>query len=163
MIINPVRDEHESVIDKSAGTDEPQFSIDVEEQAEERREYRRHDMEEQDVQIQRFDGVRQAYALGRIIDLSCGGVRLRTTQQNLRPDQHIRVRLELPDYAGIYPFVDTSGQEPQPRRDWVGWMSITRVIPVNDRESDVAGRLVDMHEFDRGMLGLYLSTQPMAA
>jgi hypothetical protein len=28
---------------------------------------------------------------------------------------------------------------------------------------EVAGRLVDMDELDRGMLSLYLSTQPLAA
>jgi ABC-type dipeptide/oligopeptide/nickel transport system ATPase subunit len=30
-------------------------------------------------------------------------------------------------------------------------------------EIEIAGRLLDMEEMDRGMLGLYLSTQPLAA
>jgi hypothetical protein len=34
---------------------------------------------------------------------------------------------------------------------------------VNEYHSDVAGRILDMREMERGMLGLYLSTQPMAA
>jgi hypothetical protein len=37
------------------------------------------------------------------------------------------------------------------------------VKKVDGKNFDVAGRLVDMEEMDRGMLGLYLSTQPLAA
>jgi hypothetical protein len=37
------------------------------------------------------------------------------------------------------------------------------VQKVDTRSYDIAGRLVDMDEMDRGMLGLYLSTQPLAA
>ena len=48
---------------------------------------------------------------------------------------------------------------------WLGWLSVARVRPAQDRrdEVEIAGRLVDMDEMDRGMLGLYLSTQPLAA
>jgi hypothetical protein len=43
-------------------------------------------------------------------------------------------------------------------------MSIARVLPTTRKdEVELAGRLVDMDEMDRGMLGLYLSTQPLAA
>ena len=42
-------------------------------------------------------------------------------------------------------------------------MTVNRVAKINKDEYDVAGRLVDMDEIDRGMLGLYLSTQPLAA
>ncbi len=42
-------------------------------------------------------------------------------------------------------------------------MTINRVQKMEDGEYDVAGRLVDMEDIDRGMLGLYLSTQPLAA
>ena len=44
-------------------------------------------------------------------------------------------------------------------------MTVTRVqaAPGRAGEFDVAGRLADMDELDRGMLGLYLSTQPIAA
>ena len=38
-----------------------------------------------------------------------------------------------------------------------------RVQQLNGNEMDIAGRLIDMDEIDRGMLGLYLSTQPLAA
>jgi hypothetical protein len=34
---------------------------------------------------------------------------------------------------------------------------------VDANHVDVAGKLVDMDDLDRGMLGLYLSTQPIAA
>ena len=42
-------------------------------------------------------------------------------------------------------------------------MAVARVQPIDNKQYDVAGRLVDMDEMDRGMLGLYLSTQPLAA
>jgi hypothetical protein len=129
----------------------------------ERRRHRRHDIERQGISVQRWDGARSAgEAFGKMVDLSAGGVRVRT-QVAVRADNQIRVRLELPDYAGISPFIDTSTGKPSPRRDWVGWMSICRVEKVSDSEYDVAGTLVDMEEMDRGMLGLYLSTQPLAA
>ena len=130
----------------------------------ERRSHRRHDLELQMVRVERFGGKKATGAvLGQLVDLSSGGMRVRTAQGNVRPDQQIRVRLELPTYAGISPFVDTSGASLQGRRDWVGWMAVTRVEPAGKGEYEVAGRLVDMEQLDRGMLGLYLSMQPLAA
>jgi hypothetical protein len=129
-----------------------------------RRQHRRHDLEQQSIRIDRWDGSHKTkVTFGKLVDLSAGGVRIRTEQPNLKPDHQIRVRLELPAYAGICPFVDTSGNQPQPKREWTGWMTVARVQPVSEREYDVAGRLVDMEDLDRGMLGLYLSTQPLAA
>ncbi len=81
----------------------------------------------------------------------------------MHPDQQIRVRLELPPFAGICPFVDTTGGQPAPKREWVGWMTVSRVMSLGDNQCEIAGRLMDMEEMDRGMLGLYLSTQPLAA
>lgn len=132
-----------------------------------RRQHRRYDLEQQDLSIDRFDGNHHRPAvripLGRIVDLSAGGVRIRTTQP-MKPDHQVRVRLDLPPFAGISPFVDTATGQPRPSRQWVGWMAVTRVQPVGaGREYEVAGRLVDMEDLDRGMLGLYLSTQPLAA
>jgi hypothetical protein len=130
----------------------------------ERRQHPRCDMEQQSIQIDRWDGVNKPKAtLGTLLDLSAGGMRIRTHQANLKPDHQIRVRVELPASSGICPFVDTTGGRPQPKREWVGWMTVARVQPVNDRTFDVAGPLLDMEELDRGMLGLYLSTQPLAA
>ena len=130
----------------------------------ERRQARRHDMEHAEITVDRWEGGRRGGSpLGRLIDLSAGGIRIRTADSGIRADQQIRLRLELPAYAGISPFVDTSTDVPQPTNEWVGWIAVTRVSKVNDRECDVAGRLVEMDEIDRGMLGLYLSTQPLAA
>jgi hypothetical protein len=130
----------------------------------ERREHRRHDLDQQGLTIERYEVGRPAReALGQIVDISAGGVRLRTSDSNLRPDHQIRVRLELPNYAGICPFVDTATGEPHPKREWVGWMAVSRVQCVGPNTYEVGGRLVDMEEIDRGMLGLYLSTQPLAA
>ena len=130
----------------------------------ERRQHRRHDLEQQSIEIERWDGSpKDRTTFGRLVDLSAGGVRIRTQQAGLQPDLQIRVRLALPDYAGICPFVDTTSGEPQPKREWDGWMTVARVQRTADGEYDVAGRLVDMEDLDRGMLGLYLSTQPLAA
>ena len=130
----------------------------------ERRAHRRHDLETAGIPVDRWDGGRRiGKPLGQIVDLSAGGVRIRTQHKNLKPDAQIRLRLELPDYAGISPFIDRTNRTPEGKREWVGWMAISRVQPINETELDVAGRLIDMDEMDRGMLSLYLSTQPLAA
>ena len=129
-----------------------------------RRAHRRFDVESLDVSIERWDGRRDGQnVLGRVVDLSAGGIRLRTRQIGVRPDQQIRVRLELPANGGIAPFVDTADGQYRPKREWVGWLAVGRVATLADGSYDIAGRLVDMEEMDRGMLGLYLSTQPLAA
>jgi hypothetical protein len=129
----------------------------------ERRDNRRFDIAAWDVPLDRWEG-RPANrpALGRILDLSAGGIRFRTRQADVRPDQQIRVRLVLPDHGGISPFVDVSADRPKPTREWSGWLAVRRVRQVGT-EFEVAGRLVDMEAMDRGMLGLYLSAQPLAA
>jgi hypothetical protein len=128
-----------------------------------RREHRRHDLEQQGIAVERFDGRRGADVLGQIVDISAGGVRIRTNQRGLRADHQIRVRLELPAFAGICPFISTEGQLPAPKQEWVGWMAVCRVRDLGNGDIEVAGKLLDMEEIDRGMLGLYLSTQPLAA
>jgi hypothetical protein len=42
-------------------------------------------------------------------------------------------------------------------------MAVSRVNRLDERQMEVAGPLMEMDEMDRGMLGLYLSTQPLAA
>lgn len=130
----------------------------------ERREHRRHDLDQQSIPVERWDGTRRVgKSFGRIVDLSAGGVRIRTDQKNVKVDHQIRVRLELPAYAGIHPFIDASGSNLEPKGEWIGWMAVARVKSVDEQQIEVAGRLVDMDEIDRGMLKLYLSTQPLAA
>jgi hypothetical protein len=131
----------------------------------EQREHRRYDLGGQTLMVNRWDASRRSAApLGYLMDLSSGGVRVRTEQAGIKADSQIRVRLELPSYAGICPFVETATPGgPQPKTEWVGWLAVSRVKPVDGKRFDVAGRLVDMDEMDRGMLGLYLSTQPLAA
>jgi hypothetical protein len=132
--------------------------------ASDRREHRRHDLEQQALAVERWDGQhRVGKPLGRIVDISAGGVRVLADKADVRPDQHIRVRVALPSYAGISPFVAPSAAGLQPKSEWIGWMTVSRVKPLSDERIEVAGRLVDMDEMDRGMLGLYLSTQPLAA
>ena len=134
--------------------------------AEERREHRRHDLEQQGIAVERYDGPRQAgndRFLGRLVDISAGGVRIRTSSPNVRPDAQIRVRLQLPTYCGISPFIDTASDHPAPKQEWIGWVAVCRVTPVGDGSFEIGARLLDMEDMDRGMLGLYLSTQPLAA
>jgi hypothetical protein len=129
-----------------------------------RREHRRHDLEPQGISVDRVDSNRRSKeTLGELVDISAGGVRIRTADAKFRTDNQVRVRLELPAYAGICPFVDTAAGHPQPKREWTGWLTISRVLPVDGNKYDVAGRLMDMEDLDRGMLSLYLSTQPLAA
>ena len=143
---------------------QPKMKLTVEPAGAERREHRRHDMEMSGIAVDRWDGSkRSAKSFGQLVDLSAGGVRIRTTQTDVKPDNQIRVRIELPAYAGISPFIDTTKKSMEPKREWVGWMAVARVNKVDGKTVDVAGRLVDMDEMDRGMLGLYLSTQPLAA
>lgn len=145
-------------------TKQPGMKVTVESNGAERREHRRHDMELAGISVERWDGTkRSAKSFGRLVDLSAGGVRIRTEQTDVKPDNQIRVRLELPVFAGISPFVDTTRPKLEPKREWIGWMTVARVNKVDGQQVDVAGRLVDMDEMDRGMLGLYLSTQPLAA
>ena len=129
----------------------------------ERREHRRHDMENQSIPVR---SMRKAVATpaktsATIVDISAGGVRIRTSQQNVKPDNQIRVRLELPAYAGICPFIASQGKSLAPKSEW-GRLDVRRPRQQNQqrRMYDVAGRLVDMDEMDRGMLGLYLSSAP---
>lgn len=133
-------------------------------QGKDRRAHRRHDLEHQGIEVDRWDGARRVgRSFGQIVDLSAGGVRIRTKQSDIRNDAQIRLRLELPDYAGISPFVGQGGNGLEPRREWIGWLAVARVQKQKDGSAEVAGRLVDMDEMDRGMLSLYLSTQPLAA
>src|SRR5690349_6279347 len=70
----------------------------------ERRAHRRYDFEQRAITLDRSNGsTRSRVTFGQIVDLSAGGVRIRTTQSNLRTDTQIRVRLVLPPYAGICP------------------------------------------------------------
>jgi hypothetical protein len=102
----------------------------------ERRLHRRHDMELHGIAIDRWDAARGGRApFGRIIDLSAGGIRIRTAQGNIHADQQIRIRIELPHFAGICPFVDMTGGEPRPKREWVGWMTVSRVTASAPRGS----------------------------
>lgn len=142
----------------------PGLKLTIESDGAERREHRRHDLEMSGISVDRWDGSKRlGKSFGRLVDLSAGGVRIRTEQTDVKPDNQIRVRIELPAYAGISPFIDTTKKTMEPKREWVGWMAVARVNKVDGKTVDVAGRLVDMDEMDRGMLGLYLSTQPLAA
>ncbi len=127
----------------------------------ERRHNRRHDLDSYGVEVHSWDGA-SAAPLGRLVDMSSGGMLIRTRVANIQADQQIRLKVRLPAYAGISPFVDTTGERIRPRTEWVGWLSVARVRETPDGDYEIGGRLVDMETLDRGMLSLYLSTQPLA-
>src|SRR4051794_24765145 len=96
----------------------------------EKRQHRRYDLGGQTLQINKWDARRRAAEpLGYLMDLSAGGVRIRVTDdgETVKADSQIRVRLDLPTYAGICPFVDTTREEPSPKSEWVGWLAVSRV------------------------------------
>src|SRR5450432_4326663 len=79
-----------------------------------RREFRRHDLEHQGIPIDRWDGGRRVGKnFGKIVDISAGGVRIRTSEP-IKQDHQIRVRLDLPAYAGICPFIKADGSSLAP-------------------------------------------------
>jgi hypothetical protein len=140
------------------------FKLATEPTGSERREHRRYELGGQTLSVNRWDGRRRdTLDLGYLMDLSAGGVRVRTTEANIKPDHQIRVRLEMPSYAGICPFLESDGQQAKPKNEWIGWLAVCRVSKASENQYDISGRLIDMDEMDRGMLGLYLSTQPLAA
>ena len=129
----------------------------------ERRAHRRHDLHQQVIPVERWDVRSKAgVVVGHIVDMSSGGMRIRT-QSPVRADQQIRLRLKLPSYAGISPFIDTSTGAAKAKNEWIGWMAVCRVNKVDDKTYELGGRIIEMDDLDRGMLGLYLSTQPLAA
>jgi hypothetical protein len=146
----------------------------------ERRAHRRHDLGGREIMVHRVEPAeaplkiapsapkpakaesKKAKPLGRLLDLSAGGVRLQTTDKTASVGSQIRIRIELPPFAGISPFVDHSGPRIRPKREWTGWMTVVRVND-NGNSREIGARLDDLDELDRGMLSLYLSTQPLAA
>lgn len=128
-----------------------------------RRKHRRQDLEMANVLVERYDGpMKGGRPLGMAIDLSASGIRIRVRNPEMKVGSQIRIKLCLPSYAGITPFVAADGSG-NGCNDWTGWLTVTRMTKVDSDLWDVAGRLVDMREIDRGMLKLYLSAHPLAA
>jgi hypothetical protein len=128
----------------------------------ERRSQRRHNIEDRGIALQRWDAMtHEAVDVGTLVNLSTTGLKFKTTHNTFKPDTHVRVRLNLPAYAGISPFIDTEDTT-KARTDWMGWMVVNRVIKNEEGHYEVAGKLVDMNDMDKGMLGLYLSIHPLA-
>lgn len=129
----------------------------------ERRKHRRHDLAEQELPVYAvINGTPADAAMGRLLDLSSGGMKFETRSMAIQPNAKINVQLTLPAYAGLKPFVDQFDGE-RFATEWTGVLSVTRIEKQADGSITVAGRLLDMSEGERGLLGLYLSTQPLAA
>ena len=133
----------------------------------ERRRYRRHQLDHlsaNGVVVERTDPDAPVAFVGGIVDLSAGGVRVRTADESIRPGATIGVRLSLPEHAGIRPFtVPGADGNAAPACEWVGEFRVLRRIERADGTFDLGGQFAGMTPVDRGMLGLYLSIQPIAA
>ena len=127
----------------------------------ERRRHRRHTLAGTRVLVEVVADDGSITARGEIVDLSAGGVRVRTEDVSIAPGETVNVRLSLPEHAGIRPF--SAGGEPTPSCEWAGKLSVLRRIERGPGRFELGGRLLDMGDLDRGMLGLYLSIQPLAA
>lgn len=129
----------------------------------ERRRFRRQDMESMHVTIGRVGAKADLIdPLGQLMDLSPGGMRIRTTCGDLPPGAQLKVNIQLPAYAGISPFVACDGTG-KGTNEWSGKIEVVRAYRIAEDKWDVACRTVDMREIDRGMLTLYLSAHPLAA
>lgn len=129
----------------------------------ERRKHRRHDLSDFDLPVYAMvETTSKQTVLGKLMDISAGGMRFRTTSRNVTPNSRIEVQLTLPAYAGIRPFVDQLDEQ-KFSTEWNGQLLVTRVSRLEDGTFDVAGQLLGLNDGERGLLGLYLSTQPIAA
>ena len=128
----------------------------------ERRRHRRTELEMCHYAVERYDALNRSSFLGEILNISASGVKIRTRDGDIRLGAQLRIRLRLPAYAGIFPFVSSDGSS-RGCEEWTGWMTITRVRSLEEGAFEIAGKLVDMRDIDRGMLQLYLSAQPLAA
>ena len=129
----------------------------------ERRRFRRQDMESMHVTIGRIGAKAESIdPLGQLMDLSPGGMRIRTTAGDLTAGAQLKVHIQLPAYAGISPFVAGDGSGTG-TNEWSGRIEVVRAYRIAEDKWDVACRTIDMREIDRGMLTLYLSAHPLAA
>jgi hypothetical protein len=105
--------------------------------------------------------------LGSIVDLSVSGLRLVTQDPSLKPGTSVDIRLRLPEHAGVRPFAGNADQDGglrlRPADEWAGQLLIRRRIDREDGTFEIGGELTGISAIDRGMLGLYLSIQPVAA
>jgi hypothetical protein len=104
-----------------------------------------------------------ADSVGTIVDLSAGGCQLRTQDASIRPGDRVKVSITLPEHAGLSPFARADDGEYQPACEWQGTLHVARRGEAGNGSYSLGGQLLDMTPVDRGMLGLYLSTQPLAA
>ena len=129
-----------------------------------RRAHRRHEVAGPKVIVERVGEAGTSH-IGTIGDLSAAGVRIFAAGDlGIRPGETIDIRLALPEHAGISPFIRLAGQtQPEPAYEWVGQLEVLRCVDRGEHGTELGGRLIDMTAADRGMLGLYLSIQPLAA
>ena len=101
------------------------FKLAAESKGSERREHRRYELGGQTLSVNRWDGRRrEAMDFGYLVDLSAGGVRVRTNQPNIKQDHQIRVRLEMPAMPASARLLRRKKARPSRRTNGsVGWPS----------------------------------------
>ena len=125
-----------------------------------RREYRRYELFSGPTVKCVDPAARATRDFGQLVDISAGGVRVRTTDGNIKEKQEIHVAMSMPDRYGVSAFIDRKAGTAKPMADWTGRMNIRRVKKVG-KQFEVSGELLDMTQNDRDMFRLYLSTQPL--
>ena len=118
--------------------------------ASERRRHRRHELATTGVDVEHAGETGDSGGLiGPIVDLSAGGVRVRTNDAGIVPGQTLDVRLTLPPHAGIQPFVKLAGgdEDAEPACEWTGRLEVLRRVDAGGR-ADRSGRPAAGH--DRG-------------
>ncbi|MGF1634868.1 MAG: PilZ domain-containing protein [Phycisphaerae bacterium] len=127
----------------------------------ERRRWKRKDIAWRDLEIDRMvPGTLKSESLGRIVDMSAGGIKVHVSQ-HIPIGTQIYVRLRLPAFAGISPFLAEGAL--RPASQWVGYVHVARITRDENGQFEAGLEMLDLDDRNRGMLGLYLSTMPAAA
>lgn len=107
-------------------------------------------------------GVAQGPVIGELLDLSASGYRIETRDATLSPGSDVSVRLRLPTSLGINPFF-TAGDRGEPTNEALVKLTVLRRFEREPGVYEIGGTIDGLDENQRGMLRLYLSTQPLAA
>ena len=128
----------------------------------ERRRTFRTDLEDRNIAVElRAPKGKPGKTIGTVMDLSTEGMKFKTRFGELAVGDRLSIKIQLPTMSGISAFVDKG--EGKATNAWSGDFEVARVVRRMDGGYDIGGRLMNLTEADRGLLGLYLSLQTMTA
>ena len=124
----------------------------------ERRRTFRMDLEDRDIAVElRSPAGRPGKRIGTVIDLSTEGMKFKTRFGELAVGDRLSIKIQLPSMCGISAFV--SHDDGRATDAWSGDFEVARVVKRMDGGYDIGGRLMNLTDTDKGLLGLYLSLQ----